>query len=206
MLHSIARRNATWYYLNMSAVVILPTEKDPWEQLPDEGNAPYKAFQTFLEAGPGRTLMDTANAIGRHEGTLRRYSSKYKWMDRARAWDRRDKEALIAKAPPANDEMYRDKQLEAWDLALELAVMTIRRTLAKYKDSEDPPTNIKDALALLEKSTTFQRLIMGYATARDESSIDVTVQAKPPDLSSLPLEDAERFVMTARQVGLLEGD
>jgi hypothetical protein len=65
----------------------------PWEQQPGETPRAYAAFCVFRDLGPRRTLAAAAAAYyQRTAGSLERqvdkWSSAFRWVERAAAWDR----------------------------------------------------------------------------------------------------------------------
>jgi hypothetical protein len=66
-------------------------DRAPWEQLPDEPLPAYRRFLIYRNLGPGRSL-DRAYEVkkgkkARVSGLWTRESTKYRWKDRATAWD-----------------------------------------------------------------------------------------------------------------------
>ncbi len=63
----------------------------PWERQEDESPKSWEAFRAYRDMGPGRrSLRKLPELIGRvpnYKPVLDRWSVKYKWQDRVRAWD-----------------------------------------------------------------------------------------------------------------------
>lgn len=59
-------------------------ELEPWERLPEETGRAYEAFRAFRDLGPTRRLVDVPDT---KLGTVRGWSQRYRWQERARAWD-----------------------------------------------------------------------------------------------------------------------
>lgn len=59
------------------------SEGEAWERLAGETPRAYAAFRTFRDLGPSRTLLALPDA--RH--TVRGWSVKHRWAERAEAWD-----------------------------------------------------------------------------------------------------------------------
>ena len=70
----------------------------PWEQLPGESSQAYRAARVYFEMGPERSLSGVARALrggpkedrsgtGKVSGTMRSWSAKYRWVERAQAYD-----------------------------------------------------------------------------------------------------------------------
>lgn len=65
----------------------IEAENYPWDQLPDETNAEYKAFTEFLYATP-RVIRRIAKKLGVSDRILHTYKAKHEWDNRALAFDR----------------------------------------------------------------------------------------------------------------------
>jgi hypothetical protein len=59
-------------------------DRDPWDRLTGEGPAAYEAFRAFRDLGPTRSH---AGVLGYSMGSMRRWSMKFRWRERAQAWD-----------------------------------------------------------------------------------------------------------------------
>lgn len=72
---------------------------DLWDRQPDETAKAFEAFCVYRDLGPGRSIPQVGQKLGKSEGTLEPWSSKYEWVKRATAWDaeqdRRAREAQI---------------------------------------------------------------------------------------------------------------
>lgn len=62
----------------------------PWAQLPKETGKAYAAFVAYLELGTGRSIAAAAESRGTKRTNIahwQRWSSRYHWVERARAFD-----------------------------------------------------------------------------------------------------------------------
>lgn len=57
--------------------------------LPKEGVKAYQKFRQFLSQGPRRTKVATARAFGAAPSSIHELATKYRWDERALAWDER---------------------------------------------------------------------------------------------------------------------
>lgn len=64
----------------------LSTELKPWERRSDETKKAWEAFQVFLGEGRQDTLK-TGKILGKSAGLIRRWSKKYEWDIRSKAYD-----------------------------------------------------------------------------------------------------------------------
>jgi hypothetical protein len=163
----------------------------PWEQQPGESDIAYGTFREFLASETPRDIGAFAELQGMSRSTFYTRSSKWEWTERARAWDNAQvqaaDEAVISEA-----QRLAIKHMRAWDDVLELGTKGAQRLLERFDDPVAcpecgemiappyPPTPRETAL-LLEKATTFHRLIVGEVTDRTE-------QRQKLDLSSLSKE------------------
>ncbi len=173
--------------------------KNPWERQPGETAAPWRGFQVYRELGPGRTLVAAAGKLGIRPQTARRYSAKWRWGERAHAWD-----ATVAAAQDqallSELEKVSEEQLRSWRVVRQLSTTTILRVARKMAQDTDEgklPTTLDQAVRFLEKSTTFERLIMGEATSREE-------HRKTPDYAKLEPGEAELLVRIMTKLGVEE--
>jgi len=59
----------------------------PWDRHKGESGKAHAAFLIFRDLGPDRTLRDVARQRGCHISLVRRWSAKWEWTSRVRAWD-----------------------------------------------------------------------------------------------------------------------
>ncbi|MBL7989814.1 MAG: hypothetical protein JNN25_00115, partial [Candidatus Kapabacteria bacterium] len=58
-----------------------------WERWEGEGDKPYEAFQLYMTEGSDRSIPKVAQKLSKSVPLLKRWSAKFKWVDRVRAWD-----------------------------------------------------------------------------------------------------------------------
>ena len=67
------------------------TSPKPRQPLPDEPPVWYNLFHTYLTLGPSRTLESAfrvrANNSGSPSGTVSKQAAKWRWKERAMAYD-----------------------------------------------------------------------------------------------------------------------
>lgn len=64
--------------------------KKPWQQWKDETDTAYHRFTLYLKMGPERSIRQVAEKLQKSSGYekhLRRWSSKYGWVERCKAYD-----------------------------------------------------------------------------------------------------------------------
>src|SRR3972149_11406601 len=58
-----------------------------WDAMPGEDTQAFAAFTRYLSQGPKRSLRYTAKVVGKSQATVERWSTRYDWKERARAFD-----------------------------------------------------------------------------------------------------------------------
>src|SRR5690349_20291155 len=64
-----------------------------YDRQPGEGTKAHDAFCTYRDMGPDRSLRAVAGVLGKARQLLERWSTRYRWVERALAWDD-DQDAL----------------------------------------------------------------------------------------------------------------
>jgi len=59
----------------------------PYERLPNESEPAWQAFTTYLDLGGERSLPRVAKRCAKSLPLMKRWSAKYTWADRAKAYD-----------------------------------------------------------------------------------------------------------------------
>ena len=79
--------------VTLAAVMASPNQHEPWAFQQGcrpgkrETNEGYRCFRIFLELGPERSIKNVADVSGAKYETVKAYSSKYNWPQRAAAYD-----------------------------------------------------------------------------------------------------------------------
>lgn len=61
---------------------------EPWEQQPGESSPAFQAFARYRDAGPDqRSVRRVARDLGKSGSLIGEWSTKNRWVERARAWD-----------------------------------------------------------------------------------------------------------------------
>lgn len=60
---------------------------DPWERRPKESPQAYQAFRMYRDSGSSRNQAAVVEGMGVAEQTVKNWSSKHNWRERALAWD-----------------------------------------------------------------------------------------------------------------------
>ncbi len=137
----------------------VPQEKGPWERLQKESSAAFEAFQRYVGMGAGRSIAKVAQELSKSETLLKRWSSQWKWQERARAWD----DHLNALDTQDQERQHLQIRREARKATLKLA----ERILERLDDAEAVPAervdqalrNLTSVLLMLEGKSIEQQNI-----------------------------------------------
>ena len=97
-----------------------PSERPPWEQLPDEPGPAFLAFSAFRDLGPARTVVEAyRQSRGKPEakqapGTWNGWAKRFDWAARAHAFDAHLEAARTAGAAAGTEKAAAD-QAEVWE-------------------------------------------------------------------------------------------
>lgn len=177
-----------------------PRRRDPWERLKKETDTPWLCFQHFRkQTERPRLLTVTAKEMGKGYPSIMRYSSQFRWFERVASWDA----SIVAvedKVVLNEAQKMAAEQLQAWRAARILATTTIARTLEAAKvNPKVPPATLREAVALLDKATNYERLITGEATSREEGRREL-------DVGKLEPGDAERLLDLLTKAGYTDSE
>jgi hypothetical protein len=144
----------------------LPLKADLWNRQPGEGAKAYAAFCLFRDLGLERSLRAVSQKCAKSIPLLKRWSAKYRWVDRAAAWD--DHQAEV--------------EQQAWDCkCAKTARQHAQICMAGLGQAIDAlatfkPTNFSEAVHAAINLMRFERLCRGLpseiARMRHEGSSD----------------------------------
>lgn len=114
-------------------------EKDPWLMLRGESLKAFEAFELYCELGPHRSHERVRGEIGKRSGQkgpdlrwIETWSSRFAWVERARAWDEHQA-ALRAK-------VREQRVIEAEELLKDAAPDVVESMLSIVQDEEAQAT------------------------------------------------------------------
>jgi len=126
--------------------------KKPWEQRPRESNKAFAAATIYFQLGAARSLPRVSQEYSRSVPLLKRWSRRWRWVRRARAWDAHmaaiQAEALEARrAETARTWAEREEALRErkYDLAMKMlakAEAMAAFPLAQVSQGEDGKTTV----------------------------------------------------------------
>jgi hypothetical protein len=187
--------------------------KQPWEQQPDEGDRAFAAARLYFEMGKTRSLRAAAEKLDKSYTIVGRWSEKYHWVARARAFDAylHDLEMQMmetevkdrAKKWADRREKLLEREWETAEKLLERADAMMKFPLARQTTSDDGKTiiveparwNVATALKTLDLASRLGRLAVGEVTERTSASNTVTVESKSEmNFSKFTDDELETFL------------
>lgn len=167
--------------------ISLDPDLDPWSQQPAESDAMHHRFLTYLHAGAGRTVRDTAATLSRGRDKplsvsyVQNLAWQYHWNDRARAWDHEQHRLFLAELDDKRRDMVREQLKDVADL---------RTALREAHAALDPTAMSWTELArIADTLTKIERAALGEPTHIAVSG----AEGRPPvQLAALPATEAER--------------
>lgn len=129
-----------------------------WERLPGESSKAYEAFCIYRDLGVDRSIEKTAKSRLKpgSYSWLRNWSSKYNWVERARAYD---------------DYLEREKRKEQEKAILEMverhtkeAMALQQKALERLKSLDPNELSTRDVLNYLMEAMKLERLSRGEPT------------------------------------------
>lgn len=140
-----------------------------WERLPGESSKAYEAFCIYRDLGVDRSIEKTAKSRLKpgSYSWLRNWSSKYNWVERARAYD---------------DYLEREKRKEQEKAILEMverhtkeAMALQQKALERLKSLDPNELSTRDILSYLMEAIKLERLSRGEPN-EVQSPIKVVVE------------------------------
>ena len=145
-----------------------------FEQQRKESARAFAAFSVYLAMGPERSLEAVAQKVTKSSRLLKRWSRRYDWPGRVRAYADRlaavEREATEALARGKAAEWLKRQQTlreTEWEMH-EKCVAAARRGLATFEAREKIYANLADIARLVEVASKMGRLASGLATDKTE--------------------------------------
>ena len=139
-------------------------QDNSWDRQKDESEQAYAAFLIYRDMGANRSTEKVRQECGKNKRLIERWSSRWKWVERCRAWDNQlQKEAKKAAA----DELRKMYQRHV-KIAMQLQNVAIM-SLVETKPADIAP---KDLVAFIKVATAIEResRIAELETARTEAA------------------------------------
>jgi hypothetical protein len=189
--------------------ITLDPELDSWEQQPGESDTMFGRFRVYQAAGTARTVRDTAAQLsqGRKQpmstSYLQNTASRFRWHQRARAWDDEQHRIFLAQLDDARRQMVTDQLADAAKL---------REILHTAMQAYDPTSVTASELArMIEAVAKVERGAVGepdrtLAIQGVHGGPAITLAAVPADEESraAELEDVRQQLLEAIGAGDLD--
>jgi len=136
-----------------------PTAR-PWERRPDESAQSHRAFITYRELGPERTVGQAAAALGKSRGMLYRWSRRHQWRERAFLWDLEQQRETDAALRAARQQAL-ERQVQDADRLQRLAMARLGKAVRRDPVSGDleldPEVTVQDAVRVYRLGLEIER-------------------------------------------------
>jgi len=126
-----------------------------------EGDGAFERLEFYCSLGPGRSLGEVATRYGVSVRTVGNASSAWRWAERASAWDDSQAEARARVHISEAEELAREHS-RRWKIIGDKA-------LEAFESIQSSELSPRDALAMADRATHYQRLGIGEATERTET-------------------------------------
>lgn len=125
------------------------SDRAPWDQRPGEPPEAYTAFLQYRDAGAGRSTAAVAVYLDMSLNVIDRWAGRWRWSDRAEAWDRQQTAGAAALFAKADKEMA-ERQVQEAKLLQQKALQRLR----DLNPAELSPT---DAARILTEGARLER-------------------------------------------------
>lgn len=173
--------------------VLTPTEseRNPWDQLPEESSQAFRGFALYRDMGWDRSIGKVVKESGKSQALIYRWSTRYQWKERAQDWDVHQDQLGQAQAIRTRLamnkralEIAQDMQLKALKGFAALETVSKVKVLRKVKDEAGVERTVeeeidklvispKDLVRLMESAHRLQKDLLGKADEDQVAKIEV---------------------------------
>jgi len=144
-----------------------------FEQQPKESDKAFAAFAMYLSLGSERSTREVGKALGKSEGLMERWASRWRWTERVSAHashlatvEREATEALTRGKSAQWLKRQEEHRDEEWAIRGEL--ITAGRKVLKRFTEDGKGATLGDVARALELASRLGRLASGMATDKTE--------------------------------------
>jgi hypothetical protein len=176
-------------------------ENTSWEQRPDEPTQAYELARIYFDLGPKRSLRAVAKQSRKSISTVTKWSARYEWTVRARAYDAyrlRLEDAARKRVLAEAAQTEAQKWGERLRLEREEEWQTAQALLAKAREMlasplEDNKWNWRDAGVMIEQAAKLVRIAAGdeQDNEDDAGSKGLTVRVQYVDEAAGSSEEVQ---------------
>jgi hypothetical protein len=118
-----------------------------WDKRAGEPGAAYAVFRRYLELGPERSLKEAARLADVNHSQVSKWSTRFNWVARARAFDG-------AQDQPTSDEAVTAMRKRH----IAIAQLALGKATERLRDLVPSSLSVREAVALLETAVKIERL------------------------------------------------
>ncbi|MEJ7615824.1 MAG: hypothetical protein WKF30_02360 [Pyrinomonadaceae bacterium] len=137
------------------------TQSKAWDRWPREPPKAWAAFVAYRDQAETRSFAKTRESLGKRSGyerVIEAWSSRWRWVQRAAAWDAEQDRIKRAAHEQATVEMgYRQAKA---------GLLLQNRGLTKLVNAPPDAMSVRDALMCIVEGSKLERLARGEATER----------------------------------------
>lgn len=108
----------------------------PWERQPGESQRAFAAFAVYRDLGPSRSISAVARITGRTRSLIGDWSARYRWVERAAAFDREEDRRRI-EAHFAEAERMAARHAQTAQLFVRLLGLPAQALAARLRDDPE---------------------------------------------------------------------
>lgn len=152
---------------DLAAELNLPDAyRQPWDRLPDETPAAWKAFQIYRDMGTARTMVGVAKQLGHHPMTVQKRAKKFDWANRVRLMDEHDDRLYQLERVHAIREMA-DRHGEQIVEMVDALLVPFKAIMLRLEQDPDAVQDLseKQFSKLIDMATRAGRLVPGLMNA-----------------------------------------
>lgn len=156
----------------------------PWEKLEGESPLQFSRFERFRSLGPSRTLEAAYRAETGRKGVApghwRESARKYRWRERAEAWDAEQTRQAREEEGESLAERRKAWIAQAMDLqaAGAAALLKLQAQIKATPDHAPPPMTARDIAAYLDQGVKLEMLARGEPTETHEHVVTTPEQRR----------------------------
>lgn len=131
----------------------------PWERQKGESEKAFEAFAAYRDMGSERSITKVVQSLNKSRALIGRWSSRWEWTERVRAYDNELEKAARAKAIKDRKDMT--------DRHIKIAMQLQKKALEALTSLEVEAMSPKDIKEYIKMATDLERL---NRTLEEESS------------------------------------
>lgn len=167
-----------------------------WDRQKGESRQAFDAFAAHRDATT-RSLTEVARGLGKSRALLDRWSSRWSWVERSRAWDQF-----------VDQEKQRSQIEEAREIGVRharIAAAIQAKVVERIRSIDIERVSLRDMVYAFDIAVKVERLALGMptenrqVTGQDGGPIQVEVESKP-DFSRMTTEELEALELLLRRL------